>query len=449
MNLLAEFKGFIGKEGLFGRKDRLLLAVSGGVDSVVLCELCRQAGYNFSIAHCNFQLRGEESTRDEHFVRELAQHYNVPFFLRHFETEAYASQHKCSIQVAARQLRYEWFNVLAQESPDPRSRTFIVTAHHANDNVETVLMNLFKGTGITGLRGILPKQNTLVRPLLFATKESIKDFAQKNNLSWVEDSSNLSDKYARNFIRMQVLPLITKLYPQAAANMINTIERFREVELLYDQSLQKLLKKMVETKGNELHIPILRLQKSGAASSALFELLSPLGFTSAQTQEALHLMESETGKYIASATHRIFRNRNWLVISPNSTTSAETILIQETDSLVHFPAGTLHLQPSNASTLQPSNLPTSNNIAVLDATHITYPLILRKWKPGDYFYPLGMRKKKKLARFFIDNKLSITEKENTWLLESNKKILWIIGQRIDDRFKITDQVGKELRIEFR
>jgi tRNA(Ile)-lysidine synthase len=437
MGLLQAFKAFISGEHLFQSKDHLLLAVSGGVDSVVLCELCRQAGYNFSIAHCNFQLRGEESTRDESFVRNLAGHYSVPFHVKHFDTQAYAQQHKCSIQVAARELRYEWFQTLGAK--------YILTAHHLNDNIETVLMNFFKGTGITGLRGILPKQGNIVRPLLFASKEELKEFATGNNLQWVEDSSNAADKYTRNFIRHKLIPLVTEIFPQAESNLSNNIQRFRESDYLYQRSINKLIKKVAEQKGAELHIPILKLQKTNVASTILFELLNPLGFTSKQTAEALHLLHSETGRYIASGTHRIFKNRNWLIIAPNETTLAEHILIEEGQHSVQFAIGSLQLTPEP---IDPSTQPPAPNIAFIDAGEISYPLILRRWQPGDYFYPLGMRKKKKLARFFIDNKLSTTEKEKTWVIESGKKILWIIGRRIDNRFRITPQTKKILKIEW-
>jgi tRNA(Ile)-lysidine synthase len=431
MSLLQKFKEL----NFFQPKDHLLLAVSGGMDSVVLCELCRQAGYDFFIAHCNFQLRGEESTRDENFVRALAGHYNVPFHVKHFDTQAYAKEHKCSIQVAARELRYSWFQTLDAK--------YIVTAHHLNDNIETVLMNFLKGTGITGLRGILPKQGNIVRPLLFASKEDLKQFAQENNLKWVEDSSNAEDKYTRNFIRHKLIPLISEIYPQAESNLANNISRFREAEYLYNQSIEQLIKKTVEVKGSELHIPILKLQKTNVAGTILFELLHPLGFTSKQTEEALHLVQSETGKYISSPTHRILKNRNWLIIAPNETTVAGHVLIEEGERSVQFAIGSLQL-----SCEKEQQVSAENNIALLDASEITFPLILRKWKPGDYFYPLGMRKKKKLARFLIDNKLSATQKEKVWVIEMDKKILWVIGHRIDDRFRITPHTQKMLKITF-
>jgi tRNA(Ile)-lysidine synthase len=359
--------------------------------------------------------------------------------VKHFETEAYATQHKLSIQVAARNLRYQWFRELLSQFQIQK----LLTAHHANDNIETILMNFFKGTGITGLRGILPKQGDIVRPLLFATKETIKQFAEENKLSWVEDSSNAQDKYTRNFIRHQLMPVITEMYPQAESNLFSNVQRFREVEFLYRQTIEKHLKKLLEQKGAELHIPILKLKNTNAAATILYEILHQLNFTPKQSEEALHLTQSETGKYVASSTHRIFKNRNWLIIAPNDTTVAENIIIEEGQTSVQFAMGSLNFKYGDIGIVD-----TSSNIALLDAAEIKYPLILRKWKPGDYFYPLGMRKKKKLARFFIDNKLSATEKEKTWVLEMDQKIIWVIGQRIDDRFRVTPTTKSILRIEW-
>ena len=246
--LLKSFRAFIKKENLFQPKDKLLIAVSGGLDSVVLCELCKQAGFYFSIAHCNFQLRGEESERDEQFVKNLAEKYSVPFFEKKFDTEKYAQQNKLSIQVAARDLRYEWFNQILILSLSKETIHHILTAHHSNDNIETLLMNLFKGTGINGLRGILPKNGNINRPLLFATKQEIKNFAIENNLSFVEDSSNVSDKYTRNFFRNHLIPSIQKVFPQAEKNLMDNVERFRDIEILYQQSIISHKKKIAGKK---------------------------------------------------------------------------------------------------------------------------------------------------------------------------------------------------------
>lgn len=473
MELLSRFRAYIQKHNLFHARDRLLLAVSGGVDSVVLCELCRLAGYDFIIAHCNFQLRGEESMRDENFVKHLGAGYGVEVLVKRFDTQSYARDHSCSIQVAARELRYGWFREIlakadlsaglfeatAQGFPYVKP-AYLVTAHHADDNIETVLMNFFKGTGLAGLRGILPKQGNIVRPLLFATKESIKQFAAENTLQWVEDSSNAEDAYTRNYIRHNLVPVIREIYPQVESNLSASIERFRDIEILYRQKIEDTLKKLVEKRGEELHIPIVKLQKTQAAGAVVYELIQPFGFTSKQVDEVLHLLESETGKYVVSSTHRILKNRNWLIIAPLRSMEISQLVIEESEPNVCFPGGQLRFTKEEINKakyftaaetgeiLPKVPYSTDNNIALLDARDIEFPLILRKWKPGDYFYPLGMRKKKKLARFFIDQKLSATDKERVWVLEMDKKIIWVVGMRIDDRFKITEGTKQALKIEF-
>ncbi len=455
MNLLKKFTDFIKKENLFQPKDKLLLAVSGGVDSVVLCELCKQTGFDFVIAHCNFQLRGEESKRDEQFVRELTKKYNVEIFVKKFDTEKYAEENKLSIQVAARELRYEWFNQIVNGQlsmvnghagfihHSPLTIHHILTAHHANDNIETLLINFFKGTGISGLRGILPKHGNIIRPLLFAKKEELIEFAKENNLSYVEDSSNVSDKYTRNYFRNQLIPSVQKVFPQVEDNLLNNIQRFKDIETLYQQSIELHKKKLLEKKGEEIHIPVLKLFKSDPLPTIVYEIIKDFGFTSNQTEDVIKLLNSDSGKYVQSHTHKIIKNRNWLIITSSLTTVAENILIEEEDKVVEFLNDKLEMKQISAAGYKLSG---SESIAQLDSDEIKFPLLLRKWKQGDYFYPLGMKKKKKLSRFFIDQKLSLTEKENIWVLEMNKKIIWIVGKRIDERFKITPKTKNILKI---
>lgn len=447
MSLLKRFVDYIQVEHLFAAKDTLLLAVSGGVDSVVLCELCSQAGYDFVIAHGNFQLREQESERDEQFVRGLGKKYGREVLVKRFDTTAYAARQKCSIQVAARELRYEWFEEIA---------THILTAHHLDDNIETVLMKFFKGTGVAGLRGILPKQGKIVRPLLFAKKEELLQFAQAHQLAWVEDSSNLQDKYARNYLRHQVVPLLQKLYPEVVDNLADNITRFREIEVLYHQTIEQHQKKLLEYKGNEIHIPVLKLKKSAPLSTLVYEIAKPYGFSAAQTADIVHLLNSESGRYVASASHRIIRNRNWLIIAPVATEAADHVLVEEKDRVINFAAGRLQIKhlPAKDQQAAPATdgshwqLPTDPAIGCIDTRHVHYPLILRRWKAGDYFYPLGMQKKKKLARFLIDQKVSKTDKEKVWVVESNKRIVWVIGLRIDDRFKVSPSSHSVLTMEF-
>ncbi|MEO7305975.1 MAG: tRNA lysidine(34) synthetase TilS [Ferruginibacter sp.] len=454
MDLLKEFQQYIKEQNLFHPKDKLLLAVSGGVDSVVLCELCKQAGYDFIMAHCNFQLRAEESTRDEDFVKGLGKKYGVEVLVKKFDTNKYAEEHKLSIQVAARNLRYQWFDEILKKlktdsvSAESKSPFWGVggplTAHHANDNIETLLMNFFKGTGINGLHGILPKQGNIIRPLLFAKKEDLSAFAATNKLAFVEDSSNASDKYTRNYFRNELIPGLQKVFPQVEDNLIHNIDRFRDIEILYRQSVDITKKKLLEPKGNEIHIPVLKLVKTTALKTIVYEIIKDYGFTAQQTDDSIALLKSESGKYIQSATHRIIKNRNWLIISPNENAASQNILIEGEGSL-QFAEGTL--QVKKICNIQYSIL-NDQLIAQLNGDEIKFPLLLRKWKQGDYFYPLGMQKKKKLSRFFIDQKRSLIQKEKIWVIEMDKKIIWVVGLRIDDRFKITDKTKDILEVTY-
>jgi tRNA(Ile)-lysidine synthase len=465
MSLLQRFQQYISGNHLFSPGDTLLLAVSGGIDSVVLCELCKQAGYSYIIAHCNFKLRGDESERDAAFVQQLAQNYKVPFLKKEFNTTEFAEKNKLSIQEAARELRYNWFSELLnretsnvkRETGDPQPvtgnwlstahcplPTALLTAHHLDDNIETMLMHFFRGTGIHGLRGMLPKQGHIVRPLLFARKQELKQFATENKLSWVEDSSNALDKYSRNYFRNQLIPLVQHIYPEAENNLVANLRRFADMEQLYDQALALHKKKLLEYKGEEVHIPVLKLQKSEPLHSIVYEIISDFGFSAAQVEEVIKLLNSESGRYVQSATHRIIKNRRWLIIAPAQAEQAQTLVIDADENRIVFENGALELEQLKNKNIQLVNDP---GIALIDQSTLQFPLLLRKWKKGDYFYPLGLKKKKKLARFFIDQKLSMTDKEKVWVLESNKKILWVVGMRIDDRYKITGSTKQVLRIK--
>jgi tRNA(Ile)-lysidine synthase len=429
MNLLQNFTAYIKKENLFQQKDKLLIAVSGGADSTVLCELCKQAGYDFAIAHCNFKLRGQESDRDENFVRQLAEKYKVPVFVKGFDTNTIAKEQKKSIEETARNLRYDWFSVVQKEN----NFDCVLTAHHADDNVETVMMNFFRGTGVKGLRGILPKQKNIVRPLLFARRSEIENYAAVNNIAFVTDSTNAESDYTRNYFRNELIPAIEKIHPETANNILKNINRFADVELLYNESIATIKAKLLERRGNEIHIPVLKLAKTKPRQTVIYEIITEYNFTAAQVGEVEKLLDSESGKYITSPTHRMLRNRKWLIISSlNVVEEVSNYVIEKDETVVLFAGGKLEIN----TVPKPESLVTTANTAFIDPVNLKYPLLLRKWKQGDYFYPLGMQKKKKLSRFFIDVKLSITEKENVWVLESDKKIIWVVGYRIDDRVKV-------------
>jgi tRNA(Ile)-lysidine synthase len=481
MEMLQEFNEYIKRENLFSHQDRLLVAVSGGLDSAVLCELLYRSGYDFVLAHCNFRLRGEESERDESFVRQLAKSYGKEVLVQSFDTIAYGAEHKLSIQAAARRLRYDWFKSVL----DGWSARYVLTAHHLDDNIETLLMNFFKGTGITGLRGMLPRQGVVVRPLLFAGRARLQQFALEAGLTWVEDSSNQSDKYTRNYFRHQIIPRIEEVFPAVLQNLAENIGRFREIESVYRGAVDQQLKKLLEYRNKEVFVPVLKLKSFRPLATLVYEMITPFGFSASQTGAIIALLDSDSGKYVCSSTHRILRNRNWLIISPLQTKEAANILIEKGDDRVMYEQGVLRLEelrleglplaelpreklplaelpreklplaesPREKSPLAESpreRAPASDNksIAWLDAADIRFPLLLRKWQAGDYFYPLGMRKKKKLARFFIDNKLSLADKEKVWVLEMNKKIVWVVGLRIDDRFRIGPGTRSVLKIEW-
>jgi len=461
--LLDKFKEYITIEHLWQPGSKWLVAVSGGLDSVVLTDLCAAAGIDFVMAHCNFQLRGSESERDEQFVRDLAKKYGRYLYVERFDTDAYCSSRGVSVQEGARDLRYAWFRTLlgptgsGSTGPNPAgpgsplpgaAADAVATAHHRDDNVETLLMNFFKGTGISGLRGMLPLQDRLVRPLLFSPKTELRAYAEEKGLTHVEDSSNETDKYTRNFFRLRVIPLVEERYPSVMDNLGDNLARFSEVAIVYRHAMEEQRKQLMEPKGEGCwHISLVRLRKTVPLHTILYEMLLPFGFTPSQSVEVAALLNSTPGHYVASATHRILRDRKVFIITPLQETEAAPVVLEAGSPSLVFPGGVLiqkRMDITATGILKESPV----RIALLDAAKISHPLLLRRWKPGDYFYPLGMRKKKKLSRFFIDAKLSLADKEKVWVLESDGRILWVLGQRIDDRFRVTPATTGVLHLEW-
>jgi tRNA(Ile)-lysidine synthase len=438
MNISQHFKKIFSKHQLpIG--NRYLLAVSGGIDSVVLCELSRQSEFNFAIAHCNFQLREEESERDENFVRGLESKYGVQVFVKKFDTQQYAEEKSLSIQEAARELRYAWFAQLQSE----HGFAYTLLAHHADDNIETLLMNFFRGTGLQGLTGIPESNPNILRPMLDIRRQDIIEFARENNLQWVEDSSNSSSKYTRNFFRNELIPAIQKVYPNADENLLRNIERMKKINGLYQESVEQLKRKILEVHSTETRIPVKKLL-AYRHTSLIFEIIKDFGFNEKQVDEVLKLADAGSGKFIENDRYQLIKQGNWFIMAGKSI-PRETIAIDRDVDAVELAGKRMLLQfiPGEKFQLRKSEL-----IAQLDAKKIEFPLLVRKWKQGDYFYPLGMLKKKKLSRFFIDQKLPKNQKENVWVLESNKKIIWVAGMRIDERFKITSATKQVLLITF-
>ncbi len=424
------------------QQDQFLIAISGGIDSVVLAHLMKASGANIQLAHCNFQLRGTESTRDETFVSNFACSIATPLHISKYNTAEYATENKLSIQEAARILRYNWFYSLRNEL----SIKWLLTAHHADDNIETVMMHFFRGTGINGLTGIpaLQKEQNIIRPLLPFHKEELKEYATENKLSYVEDSSNNKEDYTRNLFRLNILPQIKQIYPKAEENILHNIQRLKDADFIYELGIEKHKKKLLVVKGNEVHIPLLLLKKTQPLNAIVWEIIKEYGFNAAQTAEVIKLLDAQTGSYILSYSHRIILNRNWLLIIPNNPKEAVHFQIEQIDKLIALPHGELKIEQITIQT--DFSIPTKSNEVCIDAEEVVFPLLCRPWKQGDYFYPLGMTKKKKLSRFFIDQKLSLSEKESIMVLETNGKIIWVIGHRIDNRFRIKQNTTKVIRL---
>lgn len=440
MDILSSFQQHVYERQFFQKDDRLLLAVSGGIDSMALAHILLYAGFSFSVAHMNFQLRGEESNGDEQFVMDWGIERGVEVFIKRVDTEIYATTNKLGIQEAARELRYKWFDELLAE----QGFICILTAHHAGDNIETILHNFFRGTGVLGMAGIREVRGKLVRPLLFAGRSDIEEYVKMNAIRYREDSSNLTDKYTRNFIRLDVIPMLKRHYPSLESNLNDNSIRFRKLADELDAATDVILKKLEWVETGIIKYPVLGLQKSMLRSQVLLKILLYAGFHASQLYELEKLLTAGSGKYIFSKSHRIIKDRKWVIIAPLKDVDSHFFIIEESAQVTHTGSGRLIQTP--VETFKPS----SNRFSqIVDASQITFPLIFRKWKLGDYFYPLGMKHKKKLSRFFIDQKLPVHEKEDIWVLESGKRIVWVVGWRIDERFAVRSENNPLLEISWK
>lgn len=439
--MLKRFLSFITENNLIYPHSKPLLAVSGGVDSVVMTDLFHRAGFEFALAHANFQLRGEESERDETFVRKLAEKYHVKLFVKKFETVTCARRKKISIQVAARELRYMWFDELLLKN----GFDCVATAHHLDDQVETFLINLARGTGIAGLHGIPLCQGMVIRPMLFAWRNEIEAYALANQLDYVEDSSNKSIKYTRNRIRHKVIPQLEMINPGFRKAVTETIARISAAEEIYNKTIGETGDAIFSWKGDSISIKTDDFFSLYPLETFAWELLSPFGFTKSQIGDIIGLRDSIPGKEITSSTHRLVKDRELLIIVPRRDIDHDPEYVINWSDLQSGMKEPFSLSFEVAHQI-PSNLKYPANVALLDLNRLEFPLRLRKWKKGDRFIPFGMTEPKKLSDFFIDLKYSVPEKENQWLLCSAGEIAWVIGKRIDDRFKITKDTKMTLRI---
>ena len=437
--MLQKVQSNIEKHQLLVHGKPVLVAVSGGADSIALWHVLNALEYDCVIAHCNFHLRGEESNRDERFVRELTEKYQIPFYKIDFDTSKYADENGISIEMAARDLRYTWFYELLDEL---QAQT-IAVAHHADDTIETMLMNLIRGTGLRGLTGIPIKNEKVVRPLLCCSRNEIERYLNENNLSYVIDSTNKQTDYQRNKIRNIVIPLLEELNPSVRQTLYDASERFKETYSIYSEAIESVSSKIVTSDSETTKININELEQKTAYQSILFEILYPFGFNPSTIQQISEALHKTSGKHFFSETHSLLKDRDSLIIYPKKNVRNETYFISEASIEIHEPFNIRLEKIAKTNNFQPSK---KQNKIHIDFAKLQFPLTLRKWRAGDVFQPFGMNGKKKVSDFFIDNKLSLLEKETCWLLLSGNEIIWIVGHRTDNRFRITSETTDILQI---
>lgn len=431
--MVSQVVRYIERHQLCSKSQRVLLAVSGGLDSMVMLDLFHTAGYQVGVAHCNFQLRDSDSEKDEQFVEARCKSLNIPFYSKRFETNNYAAENKLSIQVAARELRYAWFEELCQAE----HFDCIATAHHANDNLETTLLHLTRGTGISGVAGIPVRAGIVIRPLLGCTRDQLRAYAIQNKIEWREDRSNDTDDYDRNFIRHNILPQLRSLNPALDESMLQTQERLLGALSVFKLGLGELENKFVKKVGDRIIIYKALLESTPFPAVVLWELVKKFGFNFRQIQEVVEVEESGR-QFIAGDYHLVVDRNEWIIYRPK--TNDGEVWIEEADKSASF-----HDQQLRIETLSDHTIETDTHVAKLSKNTLRFPIVWRKWKEGDMFYPLGMNNRKKVSDFLIDCKVSIADKERVTVLESQGNIVWVVGYRIDNRHKITEDTDEVVR----
>lgn len=439
--MVEKFLEFISQNQLFEKDDKIMLAVSGGMDSVVMTDVFNKAGFDFALAHANFGLRNEDSDADELFVKKLAKKYKVACFTRHFDTENFAMEEAISIQMAARALRYHWFEELLRG----HDFQYLATAHHQNDALETALLNFTKGTGISGLHGIAAKKGKVIRPMLFADKEMIYDYLVERQLAWREDSSNESNKYQRNLLRNEVVPLLKQINPDLEQTFVQTVERVRGAEQVFLRIVEEAKARLTEEKSGHVYISIDAVKELPQGGIILAELLKPFHFNYSQSKQLWERLGLSSGKIFDSPTHRLNQDRGHLIISPNNLQKFQSMDVPGEMEVLDNERFYLHFSRHE---VQDAKIINDKKLALLDLDMLKFPLMLRKWKSGDWFIPLGMKKKKKLSDFMIDEKIPLNLKEEVYLLVSGDSVAWVVGHRIDDRFKITAKTKQVYQAKF-
>jgi tRNA(Ile)-lysidine synthase len=437
--MLNKFKRFLTENDLLKPDNRILLAVSGGIDSMVMMHLFLRLKYETGIAHCNFSLRGDESDMDEEMVQLYAQKHNIPFYSKKFKTQEFAQINGLSIQMAARELRYTWFEELRIEN----KYDVIAVAHNMNDNIETVLINLTRGTGLNGLSGIRPRINNIIRPLLFATRDEIIEYCHKYIIHYREDSSNEDTKYTRNKIRLKIIPILKEINPSIENTINDTAERFSNINDIVSEYISNLKERVSYRKDDLILFNISLLREYLKNKTVLFELFKQYGIHNVQLDDLIKVINGKTGGQITISDYLVLKNRKELIVSKVNTESKTFLSLNSINELLKAPgiiSATISEKKSNRE------IPSDSNIASVDSDKISFPLLIRKWEKGDYFYPFGMDQRKKLSDYFIDRKYTRFEKERKLILLSDGKIVWIIGDRIDNRFRISQSTKNILTI---
>lgn len=437
-----EFRRFLNRQCCVRNQEKILVGVSGGADSMALLDLLMHCKNEIIVAHCNFQLRGKASDGDEVFVREYCKSKNITLFSTKFNTVAYAQKNSISIEMAARDLRYEWFNWLCAE----HSIRWIAVGHHLDDNVETFFINLLRGTGIRGLSGMNPVSGNVIRPLLFTTRTAIVEYCTNISIHYREDDSNNDASIIRNKIRHQVLPLLKSINPSFIATMEENMKLLHESDEFIYSEIQKNKKHLIVEEDGVLLISIKDINQFKSRRVVLYELLKEKGFSSSQIADITHSLDGESGRQFLSKDYRLVRDRYNLVLMERGEFSNGEFYINKDESCINNP---FECKIRTFKKNTDFRFSKDQNLIHIDADLVEFPLTIRRWKQGDTFRPLGMINYKKLSDFFIDEKLSVVEKEQVWLLTSNDEIVWVIGHRIDDRFKISTKTHTILELSLK
>ena len=432
-----QIQQYIIQHQLLSGEKPVVVGISGGADSVALLHILVSLGYKCIAAHCNFNLRGDESFRDEQFTIDFTQRLQVPLCKISFETNKYAQENRLSVEMAARELRYRWF----EELLNTYDADAVAVAHHRDDSVETLLINLTRGSGLTGLTGIKPKNGNVVRPLLCVSREDIYAYIENNGLEYVTDSSNSSDIYTRNFIRLKVIPLLEEINPSVKASLARTANHLYDASLIYNHSVEEARRVIIQN--NRLSISA--LLSFPAPATILYEMLKPYGFSRTVCESIFTVLDKDSGKIFYSSTHRLLKDRSDLLIDVLSGEDNRAYLINLEDDNVDLP---VELKPEIVVIKEDYQIEKDRKFAYFDFDKLSFPLVLRHWQEGDWFVPFGMKGKKKVSDYFSDKKFSLFDKEKTWLLCSGQDVIWIVGERTDNRYRIEKTTKRVLKLKF-